>query len=272
MSALDFPNSPTGGQTYTGPGGVVWSWDTAKWVNGSTGVAVAGVSSFVNYCDNSGFSVNQRGYASGAALAAGIYGFDRWKAGAGGATLTFTASPPSTTITITAGTLQQVVEGAPVAGGNYMLSWTGTAQGRIGSGSYTVSPVAIGGWPAGVNLPIEFSAGTLSRVKFESGTVATSWLAKPARDELSNCHRFYNAIAGCQVSAYAPGAFPVTTTMITFPPMRGIPGVSAANVSYSNGSALGFTVTGNQATATQVTAAAAGTAIASFTLVLTADL
>ena len=41
---LDFPNSPTGGQTYTS-GGVVWSYDGQKWVNGSTGVG-AGVSSF----------------------------------------------------------------------------------------------------------------------------------------------------------------------------------------------------------------------------------
>lgn len=31
---LDFPNSPTTGQTYTGPNNVVWQWDSQKWVAG----------------------------------------------------------------------------------------------------------------------------------------------------------------------------------------------------------------------------------------------
>ena len=31
---LDFPNSPTNGQTYTGPNNVVWQWDGSKWVSG----------------------------------------------------------------------------------------------------------------------------------------------------------------------------------------------------------------------------------------------
>lgn len=38
--ALDFPASPTTNQTYTGPGGVIWVWDGAKWVNG-TGITTA---------------------------------------------------------------------------------------------------------------------------------------------------------------------------------------------------------------------------------------
>src|SRR4029077_6003517 len=38
--ALDFPASPTNGQTYTGPGGVIWVWDGSKWVNG-TGITTA---------------------------------------------------------------------------------------------------------------------------------------------------------------------------------------------------------------------------------------
>jgi len=31
--ALDFPASPTNGQTFSGPNGVVWSWDGTKWIN-----------------------------------------------------------------------------------------------------------------------------------------------------------------------------------------------------------------------------------------------
>jgi hypothetical protein len=226
MPPLDFPSSPSNGQTCNGPGGVVWSWDGAKWVNGSTGVATA-VPQTLNYADNSGFSVNQRGYASGVALAAAAYGFDRWKAGAGGATLTFTASAPSTVVTITAGTLQQVVDGVSIQGGNYMLSWTGTAQGRVGAGAYAASPVAVTGITAGANTTIEFNTGTLSRVKFESGTVATPWATNAARYELANCQRFFQTgqwLAGsygiASGSVWAQYVFPVV--------MRGTPIVTPA--------------------------------------------
>jgi hypothetical protein len=176
------PKGDTGAAGSVGPTGAT----------GATGPqGPAGTVTGVNYADNGGFSVNQRGYTSGAALTAGIYGFDRWKAGAGGCTLTFTASPPSTVVTITAGTLQQVVEGASIQGGNYVLSWTGTAQGRVGAGAYAASPVAVTGIVAGVNTTIEFNAGALSRVKFEAGTAATPWFANPAGVEISNCQRFY---------------------------------------------------------------------------------
>ena len=37
MAALDFPASPSNGQTYTGPGGVVWIWDGSKWVTQGIG-------------------------------------------------------------------------------------------------------------------------------------------------------------------------------------------------------------------------------------------
>ena len=161
-----------------------------------------------NRVDNSGFQINQRSYVSGTALAAGAYGHDRWKAGAGGCTYTFPAPVgPSNTITITAGTLQQVVEGGSIVGGNYMLSWTGTAQGRVGAGSYAASPVAVAGIVAGANTTIEFNGGSLGQVKFESGTVATPWFANGARYELSNCQRFYRTgliLWGGYVTATCP--------------------------------------------------------------------
>jgi hypothetical protein len=34
--ALDFPATPTLNQQFTGPNGVVWSWDGAKWISGSS--------------------------------------------------------------------------------------------------------------------------------------------------------------------------------------------------------------------------------------------
>jgi hypothetical protein len=36
MPPLDFPNTPALNQTYTGPNGVIWVYDGAKWANGST--------------------------------------------------------------------------------------------------------------------------------------------------------------------------------------------------------------------------------------------
>jgi hypothetical protein len=174
----------------------------------ATTAFVQAAARYLNYADDSGFSVNQRGYVSGTALAAGIYGHDRWKAGAGGCTYTFSASSgPSTTITITAGTLQQIIEGASLVGGNYMLSWIGTAQGRVGGGSYAASPVAVSGIVAGANTTVEFNAGTLSQVKFEVGTVATAWAANSARYDLANCQRFY------QTGTFGLQGFAASTAM-----------------------------------------------------------
>jgi len=231
---------------------------------------VAATPSF-NYADNSGFSVNQRTYISGAALAAGIYGFDRWKAGAGGCTLTFTASPPSTTVTITAGTLQQVVEGASVQGGNYMLSWVGTAQGRVGAGAYAVSPVAVTGATAGANLTIEFNAGTLSQVKFGSGTVATAWQAKAARDELSNCQRFFMT-GNTYGFAYGVAGNPVHSLHSLPVTMRGVPAVNVLGTpTYSNSSGLSLTPVDQSVFITSFTVTATATCQVGFSYTASAD-
>jgi hypothetical protein len=144
-----------------------------------------------NRLHNGGFRINQRNYVSGTALAAAAYGFDRWKAGAGGCTYGFTATPPATTITITAGTLQQVVEALNVEGGSYMLSWSGTAQGRVNAGAYAASPVTVAGLPANTAITVEFNAGTLGAVQLEPGTVATAFEQRDIQQELARCQRFY---------------------------------------------------------------------------------
>lgn len=166
---------------------------TKGYVDTATGSSTAAIPG-ASYCDNGGFTVNQRTYVSGTALAAAAFGHDRWKAGSGGCTYTFTQSgTPATTITITAGTLQQVVEGAAIIGGTYTLSWTGTAQGRVGAGAYAASPVTASGIVASANTTIEFNAGTLGRVKFEAGSTATPWVAASPHDDLVNCQRFFQA-------------------------------------------------------------------------------
>ena len=228
---------------------------------------------YQNYADNSGFSVNQRAYVSGTALAAGIYGHDRWKAGAGGCTYTFAApAGPANSITITAGTLQHVVEGASVAGGNYVLSWAGTAQGRVGGAAYAASPVAVTGIAAGANTTIEFNAGTLSNVKLEAGTVATAWVAKAARDELSNCQRFYQiGQLFAQINnQLATGAFNVSTPLIMS--MRASPTVFGGVNSSSNITGFNVAAINNIAVYNAGTATAAGTCFISATFSASADL
>ncbi len=124
------------------PDGAVWN--DALRIDRSTGTvafpagaasptAPAGVAGGVtNLLINGNFAVNQRAYVSGAALAAGAFGHDRWKASPAGCTYTFASSPPQTTITITSGSLIQAIEDPQVEGGSYVLSWTGSAQGRVG--------------------------------------------------------------------------------------------------------------------------------------------
>jgi len=203
-------------------------------VTGGTAAAIPGA----NNADNAGFAVNQRTYVSGIALAAGAYGHDRWKAGAGGCTYTFAApSGPSNSITITAGTLQQIVEGEALAGGTYTLSWTGTAQGRIGAGSYAASPVS-GSVTAGTNATIEFNAGTVSRVKFEPGSVATPWVALSPQQTLAACQRYFQYYSQLIIAGYAPSAIAIHGDFILAVPMRTAPSSGFSNVTYANASGL----------------------------------
>jgi hypothetical protein len=144
---------------------------------------------------NGAFAVNQRGYTTGTALAAAAYGHDRWKAGASGCTYTFTAALPDTTITITAGTLTQIIEAGMIEGGVYTLSWTGTAQARVyqgtPTGSYAASPVTTAALPAGVNTVVEFNAGTLTKAKLEIGSVATPYNRQSLAKSLADCQRYF---------------------------------------------------------------------------------
>ena len=152
---------------------------------------------------NGNFAINQRGYVSGTALpssptVANGYGHDRWKAGAGGCTYTFTTALADTTITITANTLTQIIEAGMIEGGVYTLSWTGTAQARVyqgtPTGSYAASPVVTASLTAGTNTIVEFNAGTLTKVKFESGSVATPFNRQSLAKSMADCQRYYQGV------------------------------------------------------------------------------
>jgi hypothetical protein len=140
---------------------------------------------------NGNFGINQRGYASGAAVGALLYGHDRWKMAAAGDTYTFATALNVTTVTIPAGkVLQQVIEGVNLQSATYTLSWTGTAQGKIGAGSYGATGIT-GAAVGGTDLTIEFGPGTVSKVQFEKGSVATTFEDRPIPTELLLCQRYY---------------------------------------------------------------------------------
>lgn len=178
---------------------------------------------FRNTIINGNFGVNQRAVSGTVTLAAGAYGHDRWKAGASGCTYTFATSANVTTLTITAGSLVQVVEGLNLFSGTYTLSWAGTAQGKIGAGSYAASGVA-GSAVGGTNLNIEFATGTVSLVQLEFGSVATPFERRPFGTELVLCQRYF------QLGGFAVGDGITATTVSLFYPtvvqMRTAPAVS----------------------------------------------
>jgi len=163
-------------------------------VASATSVNTPNTFGFKNRLIDAGFIVNQMAYTSGTALSAGVYGHDMWKAGSGGCTYTFTQGSTGVPIgiTISAGSLQQVIEGALVADStSYTLSWQGTAQGRINGGSYAASPITVTGLTAGSNLTVEFNTGTLAYPQLESGSYATSWDFRNYEQELIYCFRYY---------------------------------------------------------------------------------
>lgn len=168
---------------------------------------------------NGNFSVNQRAVSGTVSLSAGEYGHDRWKAGASGCTYTFSTAANVTEITITAGSLVQVIEGANLFSGDYVLWWSGTAQGRIDGGTYGGSGVS-DSVTGGANLEVEFNTGTLSLVQFERGVVATVFEHRIIGEELALCQRYYGTKTGQRIVGLTygtgsdgiatPVAFPVT--------------------------------------------------------------
>ena len=143
-----------------------------------------------NVIINGNFGINQRAVTGSVVLSAGVYGHDRFKAGASGCSYTFATSANVTTLTISAGSLIQVVEGINLQTGTYTLSWTGTAQGKIGGGSYASSGTT-GSATGGTNLNVEFNTGTISLVQLEAGSTATEFEHRQYGTELGLCQRYY---------------------------------------------------------------------------------
>lgn len=176
---------------------------------------------------NGNFGINQRAVTGTVTLAAGAYGHDRWKAGAGGCTYTFATALNVTTLTISAGTLMQVIEGLNLESGSFKLSWTGTATGKIDAGAFSASGV-VGTAIGGTNQTVEFSTGTVSKVMYEIGSVATPFEQRPYGMELALC-QWYLPCFVSNGSTYTPlavgQAYSTTAAqaVISFPVQARVP-------------------------------------------------
>lgn len=213
--------------------------------------ANSGLQSFRNKIINGGFQINQRIVSGTVTLAAGIYGHDRWKAGAAGCTYTFVTVNNVTTITISAGSLLQIIEGNNLQSGLHVLSWSGTAQGKIDAGAF--SPTGISGTAiGGTNLTVEFNTGTLSFIQFELGSTSTLFEARQFGIELTLCQRYLpsintttanEAIGLGQAIGTTAAIIPISFNVPTRVPITGITVSTVGNFRLSDAGFNPITVT-----------------------------
>ena len=166
---------------------------------GSSALLPAGLG-FRNVLINGEFRINQRAYASAANLASGSYGFDRWKSTFTNTTLTFTSASQGQMVTINSGgSIEQVIERENITAGTYILSWTGTATGRVyNTGatppSYAASPIVVT-LDGLANVEVEFTASggtqTLWKPQLEQNYQPTPFEQRPIGVELALCQRYY---------------------------------------------------------------------------------
>lgn len=182
-------NFSMGGNRITGLASAVDPGDAA------TKGQISSISGLRNVLINP-FSINQRGVSGTVVLAAGAYGHDRWKAGAGGCTYTFSTSAGVTTISISAGSLQQVVEASSFLGrsGSYVLSWSGTALGRINGGTTGGSGYVTANLNAAANATVEFLTGTVSLPQLERDYVS-DFSTRHIQEELYLSQRYFERIS-----------------------------------------------------------------------------
>jgi len=181
------------------------AWGKAK-DNFAELYAYAGAIVGSNLLINGAGQVNQRGYSSGSATTvANQYTVDRWKVQTSGQNLSWTTSGGIATFTAPAGGVAQVVEGASIIGGSYVLCWTGTATATVAGTAVTSgTPFTL---TANTNATVVFSSGTFSLPKLERGVAATPFDFRHPQQELALCQRYFE-------KSYDAGVAPGTVTSI----------------------------------------------------------
>lgn len=232
------------------------SWIEALVVDRATGLVSMPASAWAreaprpNLLINGDWQINQRGFAGGT-LAAGAYGFDRWKAGAAGATL----GRSDFDLTLTAGAIRQTIEPAlwgvssfaatPLClsvedlGGGDLDVTIGSVSGAITAGSgrrsVTLTPAAGDTGNLSVQLAPAAGAVTFRAIKLELGTAPTPWLARSQTEERQLCERYYWRPKGALMLDCYQGTTGYFQHYVTFPTtMRETPTVSYTVLQESN--------------------------------------
>ena len=232
---------------------------------GSSALLPAGLG-FRNVLINGEFRINQRAYASAANLASGAYGFDRWKSTFTNTTLTFTSAPQGQMVTINSGgSVEQVIERENVTAGTYILSWEGTATGRVyntgaTAPSYAASPIVVT-LDGLANVEVEFTASgatrTLWKAQLEQNRQPTPFEQRPIGIELQLCQRYFTRLGTNQsgVTNLMGGVMETTTGFCVIEPalveMRNRPVASfSGSISWFNAAGSGQTptITGQRST------------------------
>lgn len=150
---------------------------------------------------NGHFQINQRVYGSGVATtAANQYTLDRWRVVVSGQSLTWTTSGNGRLVTAPSGGMEQVIKGANIEGGTYVLNWSGTATaevngvGRAKGEAFTLS--------ANANVVVRFVSGTVDLVQLELNGVSP-FEYKSESQELRDCRLYFRK---SYAQAIAPGA------------------------------------------------------------------
>ena len=187
-----------------------------------------------NRLQNASLNVNQRALSGTVTLAANAYGHDRWKAGASGCTYTFTPSGADTILTITAGSIVQVIAGTDVEAGVFILSNGGTAQARAYQGgsasapALSACPVTTGTLAAGAPIFVEFGPGSVFRPQLEIGTTVHNFARRPSGAELPLCIAYYER-QSLNLAYYASGAIRIPIVWVA--PKAAVPSVTVVSTS-----------------------------------------
>lgn len=147
-----------------------------------------------NVLKNTRFQINQEGVSGTVVLAANEFGHDMMFGGASGCTYTFSTTDNTTEITISSGSLKQVVEARDIEAGNNILSWSGTAQGRINGGAYGTSGNVSATLTGGSNVVCEWNTGTLSLIQLAKGDSVQLIDHKNYDEQLKDCIFVYRKI------------------------------------------------------------------------------
>lgn len=243
------------------------SWIEAMVIDRATGSVSLPATSWAhdnplpNLLVNGDMQVNQRGFAGGA-LAAGLYGFDRWKAHSGGATLSLSGFD----IGLSVGAIVQPVEPSlwgvasfastplcvsveNLSGGSLSVtlgSVSGTITAGTGRRSVTLTPAVGDSGTLSLRLAPASGAVSFRRIKLEFGTAATGWPVRSLEQERQLCRRYFWTHEGIVlIDAYqvAAGTF---RQQIALPVrMRAAPSVSYAisqEINIQGGTDRGVTV------------------------------